>query len=218
MYPLHTIYLNFKKCYAIIPVMRRFKQARLQKKIKLTEAAELLGVSQPTISSWESERKSPTIEMLLKVAELYGVTTDYLLGKDIEIGITPTTTIPTDILPILDSKPVWIPEMGWALVNAADNELLLSNNVRLKFSDVKTAILIPDRFSENDIPTQEPIPFNKIQMYESVWLEPISKDSELRCTLRGRYNIKNGFAENDCGNKFSFSTYGATWLAFDLTE
>lgn len=134
MYPLHTIYLNFKKCYAIISDMRRFKQARLQKKIKLTEAAELLGVSQPTISSWESERKSPTIEMLLKVAELYGVTTDYLLGKDIEIGITPTTTIPTDILPILDSKPVWIPEMGWALVNAADNELLLSNNVRLKFS------------------------------------------------------------------------------------
>ena len=49
--------------------------------MRLTDAAQNLGVSQPTLSAWESERKSPSLDMLVKAAELYGVTTDYLLGR-----------------------------------------------------------------------------------------------------------------------------------------
>ena len=62
--------------------MRRLKQARQNINMRLTDAAQNLGVSQPTLSAWESERKSPSLDMLVKAAELYGVTTDYLLGRD----------------------------------------------------------------------------------------------------------------------------------------
>ena len=44
----------------------------------------MLGVSQPTLSSWESGRKSPTIDSILKMAALYKVSTDYLLGNNVE--------------------------------------------------------------------------------------------------------------------------------------
>ena len=60
---------------------RQFREARKKNKLKLTAAAKMLGVSQPTLSSWEAGRKSPTIDNLAKMADLYGVTTDYLLGR-----------------------------------------------------------------------------------------------------------------------------------------
>ncbi len=41
---------------------RQFKTARQINKLKITEAAEKLGISQPTLSAWEGERKSPSIE------------------------------------------------------------------------------------------------------------------------------------------------------------
>ena len=59
---------------------KRYKEARLMHKAKLTEMATKLGVSQPTLSAWESERKSAPVEAVIKMATLYGVTTDYLLG------------------------------------------------------------------------------------------------------------------------------------------
>lgn len=61
---------------------KRYKEARLMHKAKLTEMAVRLGVSQPTLSAWESERKAAPVEAVIRMAELYGVTTDYLLGRD----------------------------------------------------------------------------------------------------------------------------------------
>ena len=41
---------------------KRYKKARLMHKAKLTEMATKLGVSQPTLSAGESERKSAPVE------------------------------------------------------------------------------------------------------------------------------------------------------------
>lgn len=60
---------------------KQFKTARQIKKLKITEAAEKLNISQPTLSAWEGERKSPSIDKLENMADLYGVTTDFLLGR-----------------------------------------------------------------------------------------------------------------------------------------
>lgn len=196
--------------------MRRFKEMRIRKRLKLTEAAQMLGVSQPTLSAWESGRKSPSLNSLLQMAELYGVTTDYLLGKDLQTPLSSTEPIPNDMLPVLDGKPIWIPDNGWALVDAAEGILRLANGEQVTFADVLSPTLMPKHFSDSEIPHQAPIDFDSLSDYESVWVEPISKDSELRQALRGRYRIRNGFAENDYGNRFTLSSYGATWLAFKL--
>ena len=196
--------------------MRRLKQARQNINMRLTDAAQNLGVSQPTLSAWESERKSPSLDMLVKAAELYGVTTDYLLGRDAELNADHTVPIPTEILPTLDSKPVWVPEFGWAL--APNRCLIFADGSQISFAKVKVQKLSPELFEESPAVTSIPISFNTLASHNTIWIEPISKDSEFRQALRGRYQIQNGFAENDCGNKFSFSTYGATWLAFEINE
>ena len=156
--------------------------------------------------------------MLLKIAELYGVTPNYLLGIDAPTALSPDKEIPIEIISIYDAKPVWVQNYGWALVNAAENTLVFSNGERIDFSKAPKTILAPDRFLETDVPDSPPIAYNKINTYQSVWLEPISKDSELRKILRGRYKILNGFAENEYGNRFALSAYGATWLAFEIVE
>lgn len=46
------------------------------------ELARKLGVAKQTVSNWENENIQPSIEMLLRLSKIFGVTTDYLLGKD----------------------------------------------------------------------------------------------------------------------------------------
>ena len=44
------------------------------------DLAKRLGVSLPTVRSWEQERSAPSHEMLIQICQLYSVSSDYLLG------------------------------------------------------------------------------------------------------------------------------------------
>ena len=46
------------------------------------DLAKRLGVAKQTVSNWENENIQPSIEMLIRIARLFGVATDYLLGLD----------------------------------------------------------------------------------------------------------------------------------------
>lgn len=46
------------------------------------ELAKRLGVAKQTVSNWENENIQPSIEMLLRLSKIFGVTTDYLLGLE----------------------------------------------------------------------------------------------------------------------------------------
>ena len=46
------------------------------------ELAKRLGVAKQTVSNWENENILPSIEMLIRLSMIFGVTTDYLLGLD----------------------------------------------------------------------------------------------------------------------------------------
>lgn len=42
--------------------------------------AQKLEVSLPTVWAWEQEKSSPSHEALVKLCQLYGISSDYLLG------------------------------------------------------------------------------------------------------------------------------------------
>lgn len=46
------------------------------------QLAEKLSISKQTVSNWENENIQPSIEMLVRLAKLFHVSTDYLLGLD----------------------------------------------------------------------------------------------------------------------------------------
>ena len=50
----------------------------------LTAVAEKMNVSRQAASKWEGAQTIPDLEKILKLGELFGVTTDYLLKDEIE--------------------------------------------------------------------------------------------------------------------------------------
>ena len=46
------------------------------------DMAKKLGVAKQTVSNWENENIQPSIEMLVRISKLFGVSTDYVLGLE----------------------------------------------------------------------------------------------------------------------------------------
>ncbi len=59
---------------------QKIKQLRTQRNISQVALAKQLGVSKSVISSYENEIHYPPYDVLLQIARLFGVSTDYLLG------------------------------------------------------------------------------------------------------------------------------------------
>jgi len=59
----------------------RLTQLRKQNKMTQEQIAKRLGIHRGTYSNYEANKRDPDYEMLKKIADLFGVTTDYLLGR-----------------------------------------------------------------------------------------------------------------------------------------
>lgn len=193
---------------------RQFREARKKNNLKLTVAAKMLGVSQPTLSSWEAGRKSPTIDNLAKMADLYGVTTDYLLGRGGGQETETSLPLPYDQLRVSNGKPVWSDKYGWLLISSSAQEFIAATGERIPFDAAGEIRDIAPRFAEGAIPQSDALTQSEVCSQTQVWVEPISPDPEMREYLRGWYQVKDRFVENEYGTKFSLDSYGAKWLAF----
>ncbi|SFX78080.1 Helix-turn-helix [Thermoactinomyces sp. DSM 45891] len=59
----------------------RLKKARLRTKLMQKEAAEQIGISNVTLSHYEKGDRNPDPDTLAKLANLYKVSVDWLLGR-----------------------------------------------------------------------------------------------------------------------------------------
>lgn len=59
-----------------------FKKCRVASKMSQKEAASILNVVPSTLSKWETGVATPDQTILPKIADLYNVSVDYLLGRD----------------------------------------------------------------------------------------------------------------------------------------
>ena len=180
---------------------RQYKLARKMKGIALTAAAKELGVTQPTLSGWESERKTPSIEGLIRMAKFYGVTTDFLLGLTADNDPRPDWLRPIapDILPVLHETPVYVLEKGWAFVDAVEKQLRFADGSLLPVADVKNVFLLPPAYTLTNPPDRPPLGKNEVVSLDEVWVEPISSDTYLREQLRGWYQVRAHYVENKVG-------------------
>lgn len=60
----------------------RISQQRTTRNWSQVDLAKRLGVAKQTISNWENDNIQPSIEMLVRLSRIFGVTTDYLLGLE----------------------------------------------------------------------------------------------------------------------------------------
>lgn len=65
----------------IIDLSVRLRQLRLDKQLRQEQVARLIGVSKGAISAYETDIRQPSYEILIRFANLYRVSVDYLLGR-----------------------------------------------------------------------------------------------------------------------------------------
>ena len=109
----------------------------------------MLSVSQPTLSAWEGERKNPSVESLIQMSELYGVSVDFLLGlpEARYHRADMLQPIPPEALPAFHDTPVFSSRYGWAMVNAIEGELLFASGMRLSLADAAEVYVLPPAFT-----------------------------------------------------------------------
>lgn len=71
--------------------MNNLKEARKHAKMTQKEVAEYIGISQNTYSYWENGRNNVDSESIKKLADLFGVSVDYLLDRDMIDEVNPET-------------------------------------------------------------------------------------------------------------------------------
>ena len=60
----------------------RIRNLRKDFNISQVELATRLGVTKQCVSNWENDNILPSVDMLVKIAKYFNVSTDYLLGLD----------------------------------------------------------------------------------------------------------------------------------------
>lgn len=64
----------------------KLKELREEKKLTQKEVADAIGGTQSNLAKWEKEKIQPAADMIVKLADFFGVTADYLLGRTDDFG------------------------------------------------------------------------------------------------------------------------------------
>ena len=62
-------------------VYERLQSAREESRKTQTEVANILGITRQAYNHYETGKREPSLDTISKLATLYGVSVDYLLGK-----------------------------------------------------------------------------------------------------------------------------------------
>lgn len=60
---------------------KRLKEIREEKGLSQRELAKLLNIDKSTVAKYETGERSPDADMIVKLADFFDVSTDFLLGR-----------------------------------------------------------------------------------------------------------------------------------------
>ncbi|WP_251548844.1 helix-turn-helix domain-containing protein [Pumilibacter intestinalis] len=70
----------------MIDIGNKIKDLRNELQLSQKQIAEMLNIAQNTFSQIETNTRQPSLELLIKIAKLFQVSTDYILGLEDEAG------------------------------------------------------------------------------------------------------------------------------------
>lgn len=62
----------------------RLRELRIERKMSQEELGKLLGVSKVSVSGYESGKRVPCVDVFIKILDVFGVQSDYLLGREVD--------------------------------------------------------------------------------------------------------------------------------------
>lgn len=60
---------------------KKLKELRIEKNLSRRKLGEILSVCNQTVSFWESGNREPDLDAIVKIADFFDVSADYLLGR-----------------------------------------------------------------------------------------------------------------------------------------
>ena len=84
-------------------IRETLKELRNNKGISQREFAQMLGISQQTVGSWEVGRTEPDNTMLKQIAKYFNVSIDYLLDNDGGTGTPPLNAEQAELIAEYDA-------------------------------------------------------------------------------------------------------------------
>lgn len=66
---------------------KKIRKLRVSHGLNQVDLAKKLSVTKQTVSNWENNNIQPSIDMLIKIADCFLVSTDYLLGRSDKLTI-----------------------------------------------------------------------------------------------------------------------------------
>lgn len=66
----------------MVDFSQRLKQLRLDKHLTQAQVAARVGVTASMVSSYETDIRLPSFEVMVRLSDLFGVTVDYLLCRE----------------------------------------------------------------------------------------------------------------------------------------
>ncbi len=127
------------------------RKIRLEHSQSQKELADVLNVTQTAITYWETGKREPSIEILRKIANYYGVSMDYLMG--LEENLCEMTIFEDEI-------DDYTQELGEFLYYNPEHRVLFDASMEVSPQDVNFAKEMLDRINgkishESDNPPQE---------------------------------------------------------------
>lgn len=61
--------------------MKRIREEREKMSYTLQQLADILGIAQNTLHNYEHSKRFPNVEMLIKLADIFNCSIDYLVGR-----------------------------------------------------------------------------------------------------------------------------------------
>lgn len=77
--------------------MERIKELRLSKNLSQKELAEILGCNQTAVGKYERGQLEPNITTLNQLADFFGCSIDYLVGREDDFGNVSISSSPSDL-------------------------------------------------------------------------------------------------------------------------
>lgn len=66
----------------MVDFSQRLKKLRTDKHLTQAQVAKRVGVTASMVSSYETDIRLPSYEVMMRLADLFGVSVDYLLGRE----------------------------------------------------------------------------------------------------------------------------------------
>jgi len=71
----------------IYGLSERIKNARTQKGLTQVQVSKRLNITKSAVNAWETGSSTPSLTCIIKLSQMLGVSTDYLLGVDEREGL-----------------------------------------------------------------------------------------------------------------------------------